>query len=324
MAEELHPVDRDAPAEDSSVMLRQYYQGRISVRRLFQEDLDLGDRMWVDALLTDLRDFDPDLGKTVKLVFKRSNRPPWLQSWLTAVVERDMGGELDPKKCSRGTGLRRLVTRCRAALVPKNVPQRRRTYNLFRLTLLHVNSRSQLDPCDLVDEVTRWMIDEGPGTRRENLERKAVTALLQAASPAAFRKTLLSLGFWTDRDRTSRAAKFSAEEKAERLSATVDELRQEISTVREQNRALGDQAARSNERVESLTRQLEVEHNVRINKMREAKGRVLHLFDSGLSPRLRGAREALDGKSVVTDVAIERIDRVLELLEEERRWLSSD
>jgi hypothetical protein len=58
--------------------------------------------------------------------------------------------------------------------------------------------------------------------------------------------------------------------------------------------------------------------------MREAKGRMQRLIDSDLTPRLRGAREALDGGPVAIDVALQRLDRILELLEEERMWLSSD
>ena len=58
--------------------------------------------------------------------------------------------------------------------------------------------------------------------------------------------------------------------------------------------------------------------------MREAKGRIRRLFDSELAPRLRGAREALDGDPVAVNVALERLNRTLELLEEERPWLSSD
>lgn len=328
MPDDQHLATADVSAVDSWAALRQYYEGRIPLSRLLgqatPEPPDTRDPVRIEELLADLHDFDPDLGKTVKLVFKRSNRPLWLQSWLIAVIKHDMGSVLDPKDCSRGPGLRRLVTRCRTALVPKKVAQRRRTYNLFRLALLHVHSDSRLDPCDLVAEATRWAIDERQLTRGDDLERKAITPLLQATSSAAFKKILLSLRFWTERDRAARAASFAAEEKVERLSATVDGLRRDLATAREKNRALEDHAARSDERVDSLTRKLEVEHNKRINKMREAKGRVLHLFDSGLSPRLRGARDALDGRSVATDVAIERIDRVLELLEEERPWLSSD
>ena len=198
-------------------------------------------------------------------------------------------------------------------------------YNLLRLSLVYVNSLSQLDPLALVDEATRLAIGEGQTKLKgRELERGAVAMFLEVTSPVKLKKVLLSLLFWIERARTARADVFTAEDKAERLAAKVDELRQDLAVAREQIRTLEGQAEDSAKNVVSLSRQLEVEHNKRINRMREAKGRVRRLFDSGLAPRLRGAREALDGGPVALDVALERLDRALELLEEERPWLSSD
>ena len=80
-------------------------------------------------------------------------------------------------------------------------------------------------------------------------------------------------------------------------------------TAREEIQALQNQAADSARQVQSLSHELETERNRRINEMHEAKGRLQHLFDSELAPRLRGAREALHGGPLAVDVALERLDR---------------
>ena len=329
MSVDSFPPTTPAPAEVPPVTLREYYEGRIQPGRLFSRDgpepVDAHDQTRLEALLADLSGVDSDLRKTVKLVSGRSKLPRWLQLWLKAAVERDIGCQLDPAETSRGLGLRRLFTRCQTALISKDAANRRRAYNLLRLSLVYVNSHSQLDPLALVDEATRLAIGEGQTKLKgRELERGAVAMFLEVTSPVKLKKVLLSLLFWIERARTARADVFTAEDKAERLAAKVDELRQDLAVAREQIRTLEGQAEDSAKNVVSLSRQLEVEHNKRINRMREAKGRVRRLFDSGLAPRLRGAREALDGGPVALDVALERLDRALELLEEERPWLSSD
>ena len=160
--------------------------------------------------------------------------------------------------------------------------------------------------------------------RGRDLERNAVTPLLRATSPGTLKKALLSLRFWMEWARTARADVFTAKEKADRLTSKVSELQKELSRARERIQSLQAQVADSANQVTTLSRDLETEHNRRINKMREAKGRIRRLFDSALAPRLRGAREALDGDPVAVNVALERLDRTLQLLEEERPWLSSD
>ena len=323
MSEDRHlpPTPVDAPA----VTLRQYYQGEISAGLLFKQAVpgpaDMDDQSQIGALVVDLRDFDSDFGKTVKLLPKRSNLPRWLMNWLGAVVERNIGDGLDRTKSSRGR-LQYVFTRCREALTSRDAAKRRRAYNLLRLSLLCLNNRSLLDPLDLIEATTLY---ERRGKLKEgDLERHAIEPLLRATSAAAFKQVLLSLRFWTERVHTARADVFRAEEKAERLDVSVDELRRNLSMARERIQLLEKQAADSADEVALLSRRLEVEHNKRVNKIRETKGRVLRFFDSGLSPRLRGAREAIDGGTVAVDVALDRLDRVRELLEEERSWLSSD
>ena len=313
------------PVDVPAVTLRQYYQGDIPAGRFrkqaIPEPADMDDQLQIDALLVDLRDFDSDFGKTVQLLPKRSKLPQWLVNWLGAVVERNIGDGLDRTKGSR-CRLQYVFTRCRAALTSRDATKQRCAYNLLRLSLLYLNNRSPLDPLDLIEATTLY---EDRGRLKEgDLERHAVDPLLRATSSVAFKKVLLSLRFWTERVHTARADVFRAEDKAERLDARVDELRRNLSTARERIQTLEKQAKDSAEEVASLSRRVEVEHNKRVNKIRETKGRVLRLFDSGLSPRLRGAREAIDGRTVAVDVAIERLDRVRELLEEERSWLSSD
>ena len=168
------------------------------------------------------------------------------------------------------------------------------------------------------------MPDGGSRFRGRDPERSAVTPLLRATSPGTLKKALLSLRFWVEWARTARTDVFAANERIGRLTEKVNELQQHLATAREAIRAIERQAAGSARQVESLSRDLETEHNRRINELREVKGRLQRLFDTGLAPRLRGAREALDGGPVAVDVALERLDRTLELLEEERPWLSSD
>ena len=329
MPEDSYPPTPAASAEVPPVTLREYYQGRMELKRLFSragpEPADAHDETRLEALLADLSGFDSDLRKTVKLASGRSNLPRWLQLWLQAVVERGIGYALDPDEASRGLGLRRLFTRCRDALMSKEAAKRRRAYNLLRLSLVWVHSLRQLDALDLVDEATRLAVGEGRSRfKGRDLERDAVGPLLRATSPDTLKKVVLSLLFWIEWAHTARADVFTAEDKAERLGVEVNELRRDLAKAREKIQALEDQAAGSAKKMASLSRELEVEHNKRINKMREAKGRLQRLFDSGLAPRLRGAREALDGAPIAVDVALERLDRALELLEEERPWLSSD
>ena len=169
------------------------------------------------------------------------------------------------------------------------------------------------------------MVPEGRGRfRRHDLERGAVAPLLRATSPGTLKKVLLSVRFWIERAQTARADVFTANSEVDRLTTRVGELRQNLMTAREEIQALQNQAADSARQVQSLSHELETERNRRINEMHEAKGRLQHLFDSELAPRLRGAREALHGGPLAVDVALERLDRTLELLEEERPWPSLD
>ena len=168
------------------------------------------------------------------------------------------------------------------------------------------------------------MFDGGSRFRGRDLERNAVAPLLRATSPGTLKKVLVSLRFWMEWARTARTDVFAANERIGRLTAKVSELQQHLATSREETRVNERRAADSERQVASLSRELETERNRRINDLREAKGRLQRLFDTGLAPRLRGAREALDGGPVAVDVALERLDRTLELLEEERPWLSSD
>ena len=251
-----------------------------------------------------------------------------------------MRAALNPEEASTSFGLRRLFRRCRESLPAKNIAARpqvpgtatndaplagRRAFNLLRLSLVWVHGVRQLDPVDLAEEATRFvMLDGGSKFRDRDLERNAVAPLLRATSPGALKKVLVSLRFWMEWARTARADVFAANETIGRLRENVSELQQHLATAHEEIRVSERQAANSERQVASLSRELETERNRRINELREAKGRLQHLFDTGLAPRLRGAREALDGRPVAVDVALERLDRTLELLEEERPWLSSD
>ena len=331
------------PDEASPVTLRGYYEGRTPLKRLFgpagSTPADGRDEAGMQSLLVDLGDFDPDLRKTVKLASARANPPRWLQAWLKTVAERETGRALNPEEVSTSFGLRQLFTRCRESLRAKDVATRpplrgqatdaartrRRTFNLLRLSLLWVHSVRPPDPVDLAEEATRFVrLDEGRRFRARDLERSAVSPLLRATSPGTLKKALLSLRFWLEWARTARTDVFAANEKIGRLTNNITELQQHLATAREETRVSERRAAGSERRVASLSRQLETEQNRRINELREAKGRLQRLFDTGLAPRLRGAREALDGGPVAVDVALERLDRTLELLEEERPWLSSD
>ena len=318
-----------ASADPLPVTLREYYEGRTPLKRLFgpaaPTPADAQDQTQSDALLADLGGFDPDLRKTIKLASGRVNLPPWLQVWFKTVVEREMGAALDAEEACRGFGLRRLFTRSREGLTAKDVATRRRAYNLLRLSLVSVHSVRQLDPIDLAEETIRLVFPEGRSRFRErDLERGAVTPLLRATSPGALKKALLSLRFWMEWAHTARADVFTTKQEVDRLASRVSELQKDLLMARDKIQSLQNQAADSARQVASLSRDLETEHNRRINKIREAKGRIRRLIDSELAPRMRGAREALDGNPVAVNVALERLDRTLELLEEERPWLSSD
>ena len=317
------------PAEAPPITLREYYEGRVPLKRLFSpagsEPADAHDPTQLKALLANLGRFDPDLRLTVKLASGRANLPRWLQVWFKTVLELEMSSALVPEEAHRGFGLRRLFTRCRDGVTAKDVVVRRRAYNLLRLSLIWVHSLRDLDPVDLAEEATRLVVPEGRGRfRRHDLERGAVAPLLRATSPGTLKKVLLSVRFWIEWAQTARADVFTANSEVDRLTTKVGELRQNLMTAREEIQALQNQAADSARQVESLSHELETERNRRINEMHEAKGRLQHLFDSELAPRLRGAREALDGGPLAVDVALERLDRTLELLEEERPWPSLD
>ena len=284
--------------------------------------------------------FDPDLRKTVKLASARANPPRWLQTWLESVVEREKGGVLNPEELRTSFGLRRLFRRCRESLAAKDAatrPQRReeatddaalarrRAFNSLRLSLIWLHSVRQLDPVDLAEEATRFvMLDGRSKSGGRDLERSAVVPLLRATSPGTLKKALVSLRFWIEWARTARTDVFAANERIGRLTEKVSELQQHLETAHEEIRVSGSQAADLERQVASLSRELETDRNRRINELREVKGRLQRLFDTGLAPRLRGAREALDGGPLAVEVALERLDRTLELLEEERPWLSSD
>ena len=339
------PYSATAPsAEASPVTLRGYYEGRTPLKRLFSPvgstPTDGHDQAGMQGLLVDLGGFDPDFRKTIKLASARANPPRWLQAWLKSVVEREMGGAFNPEEAGTSFGLRRLFRRCRESLPAKEVaarPQlrgtpthdaaltRRRAFNLLRLSLVWVHSVRQLDPVDLAEEATRFVMRDGRSRLGgRDLKRSAVVPLLGATSPGTLKKTLVSLRFWIEWAGTARTDVFAANEKIGQLTEKVSELQQHLAAAREETRVSESRAADSERKVTSLSRELATERNKRINELREAKGRLQRLFDTGLAPRLRGAREALDGEPVAVDVALERLDRTLELLEEERPWLSSD
>ena len=331
-------------AEAPPVSLRGYYEGRTPLKRLFNPagsaPRDGHDQAKMQGLLVDLDGFDPDLRKTIKLASARVNPPRWLQAWLKSVVEQGLGGTLNPEEASTSFGLRRLFRRCRESLLAKGTNTRphlpgtatedaaltrRRAFNLLRLSLVWVNSVRQLDPVDLAEEATHFVtLDAGSRFIGRDLERSAVAPLLRATNLDAFKKVLVSLRFWIKWAHAARTDVIAANEKIDRLTEKVSELQQHLETAREECRVSERQAEDSRERVASLSRELETERNRRINELREAKGRQQRLFDTELAPRLRGAREALDGGPVAVDVALERLERTLELLEEERLWLSSD
>lgn len=329
MPEERRTSATSVSAEATPATLRDYYQGRVPPKRLFAkagaEPADAEDPTQREALLVELDAVDSDLRKTAKLISGRASFPRWLQTWLRAVVERETGGALDPEEASAGLGLRRLFTRCREGLAAKDAAARRRAYNLLRLSLIWVHSLRQIEPVDLAEEATRLVAPEGrSGFRGRDLERGAVVPFLRATNPGALRKVVLSLRLWIDRAQTARADVLIAKEEIDRLRGKVGDLQQDLATARENIQVLQGQLAQAERQVASLSGALESERNRRINEMREIKGRLQRLFDSELAPRLRGAREALDGAPLALDVALERLDRVLELLEEERAWLSSD
>ena len=339
------PHSRATPPRDEAcpVTLRGYYEGHTPLKRFFgpagSTPADGRHEAGMQGLLVDLRDLDPDLRKTVKLASARANPPRWLHAWLKTVVERETGRALNPEEASTSFELRRLFTQCRESLFSKEIPTRpplrgpvtdaastrRRAFNLLRLSLVWVHSVRPLDPVDLAEEATRFVMpDRGSRIRGRDLERSAVSPLLRATSPGTLKKTLSSLRFWLDWARTARNDVFLANEKIERLTEKISELQLHLATAREETRVYERRAADSESRVASLSRELETEQNRRINELREAKGRLQRLFDTGLAPRLRGAREAIDGGPIAADVALDRLDRALELLEEERPWLSSD
>ena len=329
MPDEFGPRATTAPSEAPPVTLREYYEGHMPLKRLFSPGgpmlAAVDDHTRLEALLADLGGLDPGLSKTIKLASGRANLPRWLKVWLKTVVERETGRAIDPEEASRGFGLRRLFTRCREGLAAKDLITRRRAYNLLRLSLVWVHSLRQLDPIDLAEEARRLVDPEGrSGFRERNLGRAAVTPLLRATSPGTLKKVVLSLRLWIERAQEANAVLLTAKGEADRLTVKVSELQRALATAREEIQALQNQAANSARHVASLSHELQAERNTRINEIREAKGRVQGLFDSELAPRLRGAREALDGGPVAVDVALERLDRTLELLEEERPWLSSD
>ena len=331
-------------AGTSPVTLRGYYEGRTALKQLFSPvgstPSDGHDQARMQGLLDDLEDLDPDLRKTMKLASARANPPRWLQAWVKSVVEREREGALNPETASTSFGLRQLFRGCQESLPAKDRatrPQphgtatvddalvRRRAFNILRLSLLWLHGVRPLDPVDLAEEATRFvMLDGGSRFRERDLERNAVAPLLRATTPSTLKKALMSVRFWMEWARTARTDVFAANERIGQLTAKVNELQQDLATAREKTRVNERRAADSETQVASLSRELETERNRRINDLREAKGRLQRLFDTGLAPRLRGAREALDGGPVAVDVALERLDRTLELLEEERPWLSSD
>ena len=313
----------------SSVTLSDYYEGRVSLSRLFSPagpaPTDTHDQTRLDTLLAGLDSFDPDLRMTVKLMSRGVDQPWWVQRWLQMVIEREVGGALDPEEASSRFGLRRLFRRCRDGITVKDKVAQRRAYNVLRLSLIWVHSHHQLHPVNLAEESKRLATPYGlRGTKGRALERSAVAPLLRASSLAALKKELLSLWFWIERAQTARADVFTAEKEVGRLVAKASELRQDLATAHSEIQVLQNQAADSAKQIDALSHALEVERNKRINDMCEIKGRVRRLFDSDLSPRLRGACEALNEGPTVVDVALERLDRALELIEEERLWLSSD
>ena len=323
------PPSADVPAEYAPTTLRGYYETHTPLRLLFRPagltPADSRDPRDTSALLFDLRVLDPDLRKTVKLAVGRVNLPRWLQAWLKMIVESEMGDSLNPSEVSRGFGLRRLFSRCRENLAAKDAAARRRAYNLLRLSLVCVHSVQGLDPVGVVEEATRFSIPEGGSRfRGRDLERNAVTPLLRATSPATLKKAVLSLRFWMEWSQSARADVYAAKEKIRSLTHEKTKKEQDVAAAREEIRVLKSQAADSARRIASLSRELDAERNRRVHGMHEAKGHVQHFFDTGLVPRLQGAREALDREPVAIEAALERLDRTLELLEEERPWLSSD
>ena len=203
----------------------------------------------------------------------------------------------------------------------KDAVVRRRAYNLLRLSLIWVHSLRELDPFDLAEEAQRLVVPEGrSGFRRRDLERGAVAPFLGATSLGTLKKVLLSARFWVEWASEARSDVRKANREVDRLKAKASELQQRLKNARDDIHALQDQAAESARRFELLSRKLEMERNKRINEIHETNGRLQHLFDSELAPRLRGAREALDAEPFAVDLALERLDRTLELLEEERPW----
>ena len=309
--------------------LREYYEGRIPLKQLFgrtgQVPAEAHDQKRLEEILADLGEYDPDLRKTVKLASRRSNLPRWLREWLKVIIEHEMGGVLDPEEASGGFGLRRLFLKCRGSLTDKDAQKGRRAYNRLRLSLVYVHSRRALDPIDLAEEVTRLAFPEGRSRfSGHDLERGAVSPFLRATSPSTLKKVLLSLRLWIELARTARAEAFAAREEVERLVAKIGELQKDLALERDQVHALNRRSEDSAKLTASLQEKLAAEGNRRINEIRDLKGRTQRLLDSELAPRLRGAREALDGSPAALDVALERIERTLELIEEERPWLCSD
>ena len=74
----------------------------------------------------------------------------------------------------------------------------------------------------------------------------------------------------------------------------------------------------------TVSEKLTSERNMRINDRFAARARLRGLLQQELTPRLRGAREALAGEPVHADVACERIERVLDLMADECAGLDAE
>ena len=74
----------------------------------------------------------------------------------------------------------------------------------------------------------------------------------------------------------------------------------------------------------TLVEKLTSKRNTRINERFAARARVRALLNGELTPRLRGARDALADEPIHTATARERIERVLERMAEECARLDTE
>ena len=115
-----------------------------------------------------------------------------------------------------------------------------------------------------------------------------------------------------------------AKDTIERLTNQLTKVHNELGEAKGVIAELHAQSQALRAALGKCSEEKQSERNDRITATRELKGRSHRLLNDDLRPRLRGAREALEGERPVVHVATERLERMDALIDKELEWLDSD